>query len=209
MIFPEGKPSSQIQYEKELNPQQLAVVKAAEGPILVIAGAGSGKTRVVTYRVAYLIESGVNPVNILLVTFTNKAAREMLHRVQTLIPAAGGVGGKVWGGTFHHIGNRILRRHAPLLGFQPNYTILDREDVKSLVDSCLADLNIQPRGSQFPRREVLEDLAGLSVNTDRSIAQIAYECGFTDSSHLIRWFKRSFDKTPTEMRRIHGDIGGY
>jgi len=172
MIFPGEKPSSQIQYERELNPQQLAVVKAAEGPILVIAGAGSGKTRVVTYRVAYLIESGVNPAHILLVTFTNKAAREMLHRVQMLIPAAGGVGGKVWGGTFHHIGNRILRRHAPLLGFQPNYTILDREDVKSLFDSCLADLKIHPRGSEFPRREVLEDLAGLSVNTDRSVEEL-------------------------------------
>ncbi|MCX5907988.1 MAG: UvrD-helicase domain-containing protein, partial [Deltaproteobacteria bacterium] len=95
---------------------------------LVIAGAGSGKTRVVTYRVAYLIESGFDPANILLVTFTNKAAKEMLRRVGSLLPAVGGVAGRVWGGTFHHIGNRIIRRHATLIGYQPNYTILDQED---------------------------------------------------------------------------------
>jgi DNA helicase-2/ATP-dependent DNA helicase PcrA len=175
MILSGGMHSLLIQYERELNPQQLAVVKAPAGPILVIAGAGSGKTRVVTYRVAHLIESGVNPANILLVTFTNKAAREMLYRVQMLIPATGGLGGKVWGGTFHHIGNRILRRHAPLVGFQPNYTILDRDDVKSLIDSCLADLKIHPRRAQFPRGEVLEDLAGLSVNTDRRIEELVAE----------------------------------
>ena len=164
-----------LDYEKELNPQQLAVVKAAGGPILVIAGAGSGKTRVVTYRVAYLIESGVDPSRILLVTFTNKAAGEMLHRVQILVPGSMGVGGRVWGGTFHHIGNRMLRRHASLVGYQPNFTILDREDAKSLMDACIADLKINPKGTRFPRGEVLEDLVGLSVNTRRPIDELVFE----------------------------------
>ena len=164
-----------LDYEKELNQQQLAVVKAAGGPLLIIAGAGSGKTRVVTYRVAYLIETGIDPSSILLVTFTNKAAREMLHRVELLVPAAGGVGGRVWGGTFHHIGNRILRRHAPLVGYHPNFTILDREDAKKLVEACITDLKINPKGSRFPKGEVLENLLGLSVNTRRPIDELVLD----------------------------------
>ena len=169
------RPHFLLDYEGELNPQQLAVVKAAGGPILVIAGAGSGKTRVVTYRVAYLIESGIDPASILLVTFTNKAAREMLHRVGLLVPGAGEVGGRVWGGTFHHIGNRILRRHAPLVGYQPNYTILDREDAKSLMEACITDLKINPKGSRFPKGEVLEDLLGLAINRRRPIDDLVLE----------------------------------
>src|SRR5512136_545212 len=117
----------QIDYEKELNPQQLAAVTAPPGPSLVIAGAGSGKTRTLTYRVAYLLEQGIPPERILLLTFTNKAAREMMRRVADLL---GQELAALWGGTFHAIGNRILRRHAGLLGFEPDFTILDREDAK-------------------------------------------------------------------------------
>ena len=175
MLLPQTKSPFLLDYDGDLNPQQLAVVKAAGGPILVIAGAGSGKTRVVTYRVAYLIESGVDPSRILLLTFTNKAAREMLHRVEVLVPTAGGAGGRVWGGTFHHIGNRILRRHAPLVGYQPNYSILDRDDAKKLMNSCLSDLKINPRKSRFPKGEVIGSLWGLAVNTRKPIAEIVLE----------------------------------
>jgi DNA helicase-2/ATP-dependent DNA helicase PcrA len=164
-----------LDYAKELNPQQRAVVNSEEGPILVIAGAGSGKTRVVTYRVAYLLEAGVHPSNILLVTFTNKAAREMLRRVELLMPGAVGVSSRIWGGTFHHIGNRILRRHAPLVGFQPNYTILDQEDAKSLMETCSNELRLNPKGSHFPRGEVLENMVGLSVNTQRPLEDVVWE----------------------------------
>ncbi len=175
MLLPQTKSPFLLDYDGDLNPQQLAVVKAAGGPILVIAGAGSGKTRVVTYRVAYLIESGVDPSRILLLTFTNKAAREMLQRVEVLVPTAGGAGGRVWGGTFHHIGNRILRRHAPLVGYQPNYSILDRDDAKKLMNSCLSDLKINPRKSRFPKGEVIGSLWGLAVNTRKPIAEIVLE----------------------------------
>ncbi|MFZ2801000.1 MAG: UvrD-helicase domain-containing protein, partial [Syntrophorhabdus sp.] len=96
----------QIKFEQELNEEQLAVVITDNGPILVIAGAGSGKTRVVTYRVAYLLDRGVSPNGILLLTFTNKAAREMLHRVEHLMKIDTRY---IWGGTFHHIGNMVLR----------------------------------------------------------------------------------------------------
>src|ERR1700755_846330 len=105
-----------IDFAGELNEQQHAAVTAPPGPALVIAGAGSGKTRTLTYRVAYLMENGVAPAQILLLTFTNKAAREMLDRVASLVP--NDVMG-LWGGTFHSIGNRILRRHAQAAGLQP------------------------------------------------------------------------------------------
>ena len=113
--------SVHIDYAAELNEQQLAAVTAPPGPILVIAGAGSGKTRTLTYRVAYLLENGIDPRNILLLTFTNKAAREMLNRVANLLPVdASGL----WGGTFHSVGNRILRRHGTALGYSSGFTIM-------------------------------------------------------------------------------------
>src|SRR3974377_556007 len=101
----------QIDYAHELNPTQLPAVTAPPGPSLVIAGAGSGETRTLTYRVAYLLEQGIPPERILLLTFTNKAAREMMRRVADLL---GQELATLWGGTFHSIGNRILRQHAPL-----------------------------------------------------------------------------------------------
>src|SRR5215510_12204541 len=113
----------QIDYAKELNEQQYAAVTAPPGPSLVIAGAGSGKTRTLIYRVAYLLEQGIAPDRILLLTFTNKAAREMMRRVADLLgqELAG-----LWGGSFHSIGNRILRQHAESVGFDRGFSILDR-----------------------------------------------------------------------------------
>src|SRR4051795_6979172 len=125
-----GSQSIQIDYAAELNEQQYAAVTASPGPLLVIAGAGSGKTRTLTYRVAYLLENGVVPSNILLLTFTNKAARAMLDRVANLVP--NDVAG-LWGGTFHSIGNRMLRRHAQAAGLQPGFSIMDREDQETLL----------------------------------------------------------------------------
>ena len=115
-----------LDYEKELNEEQLKVVTAADGPILVIAGAGSGKTRVVTYRVAHLLERGISPHAILLLTFTNKAAREMLHRIERLIKMDTHY---IWGGTFHHIGNLILRQNSRRVGYSPisSYSTRRRE----------------------------------------------------------------------------------
>src|SRR5271170_4373550 len=106
--------SVKIDYAAELNEQQCAAVTAPPGPSLVIAGAGSGKTRTLTYRVAYLLENGVAPQQILLLTFTNKAAREMLDRVTNLVPEATQ---GIWGGTFHSVGHRILRRYPIEAGF--------------------------------------------------------------------------------------------
>src|ERR1700719_4281047 len=125
-----------IDYPRELNEQQFAAVTALPGPALVIAGAGSGKTRTLTYRVAYLLEQGIPPERILLLTFTNKAARVMMRRVADLL---GQELAALWGGTFHSVGNRILRQHARLLGFERDFSILDREDAKHLIAACVAE----------------------------------------------------------------------
>src|SRR6185503_4962942 len=134
-----------IDYARELNPQQLAAVTAPPGPALVIAGAGSGKTRTLTYRVAYLLEQGIPPDRILLLTFTNKAAGEMMRRVTDLL---GHEQAALWGGTFHSIGNRILRQHAKLLGFERDFTILDREDAKDLIATCVAESEIDVKATR-------------------------------------------------------------
>src|SRR6267143_5180924 len=114
----------QIDYASELNEAQRLAVIAPPGPALIIAGAGSGKTRTLTYRVAFLLEQGIPPDRILLLTFTNKAAKEMMLRVNDLL---GQKMEALWGGTFHSIGNRVLRRYSDLLGYQRDFTIMDRE----------------------------------------------------------------------------------
>jgi DNA helicase-2/ATP-dependent DNA helicase PcrA len=155
--------SVHIDYGAELNQQQLAAVTAPPGPILVIAGAGSGKTRTLTYRVAYLLENGIDPRNILLLTFTNKAAREMLNRVANLLPVdASGL----WGGTFHSVGNRILRRHGTALGYSSGFTIMDREDQKDLINTVVANAGIDPKEIRFPKGDVLAEIFSFVVNTE-------------------------------------------
>ncbi len=161
-----------IDYRKELNEQQLAAVTAGEGPMLVIAGAGSGKTRTLTYRVAWLVEHGVAPERILLLTFTNKASREMLRRVENLLPTDISA---IWGGTFHHVGNRMLRRHAKLLGYGNDFTILDREDARDMLDACIAEAGIDTKAERFPKGDVLAEVYSLAVNTERSIERVLGE----------------------------------
>ncbi|RKY32771.1 MAG: ATP-dependent helicase, partial [Candidatus Omnitrophota bacterium] len=119
-----------IDFEKELNYQQYKIVKEAEKPCIVLAGPGSGKTKVLVYRVCYLLENGVPPSSILLLTFTNKAAKEMIERVKRIL---GYYPKNLWAGTFHHIGNLILRIYGKNVGISPNFTILDEEDSIQLI----------------------------------------------------------------------------
>src|ERR1700727_2845344 len=161
-----------IDYAAELNEQQLAAVTAPPGPALVIAGAGSGKTRALTYRAAFLLEQGIPPERILLLTFTNKAAKEMMRRVADLL---GGELNNLWGGTFHSIAARILRRHAALLGFQSDFSILDREDSKEMLQACLAEMEPDPKAAGFPKVDVLGDIFSLAVNKEKSVADVVEE----------------------------------
>ena len=161
-----------IDFAAELNAQQCAAVTAPPGPALVIAGAGSGKTRTLTYRVAYLVENGVPPSSILLLTFTNKASREMLDRVANLLP--NDISG-LWGGTFHSVGNRLLRRNPEAAGFAPGFSIMDREDQQDLLDAVIAKLGHDPKDKRFPKGEVLADVFSYAINTGRSIEDVLVE----------------------------------
>jgi DNA helicase-2/ATP-dependent DNA helicase PcrA len=172
----------QIDYARELNPQQLAAVTTPPGPALVIAGAGSGKTRTLTYRVAYLLEQGIPAERILLLTFTNKAAGEMMRRVADLLGAQLIA---LWGGTFHSIGARILRVHAETLGYRRDFTILDRDDTRDLIKACVTDAGIETKGTHFPKPEVLNEVYSLSANTQKKASEIlerqfSYFAQFTD-----------------------------
>ena len=167
-------PDVAIDFAAELNPQQLAAVTAPPGQCLVIAGAGSGKTRTLTDRVAYLLKNAVAPENILLLTFTNKAAREMLERVDALLPhqTSG-----LWSGTFHSICNRILRRHGELLGLSRQFTILDSDDQKSLLTKAIKESGVAKQvesdtGEKFPKAPVILGLISLAANTQRPLKDI-------------------------------------
>lgn len=158
-----------INYEKELNQEQLRVVLEEQGPLLVIAGAGSGKTRTLTYRVAHLMERGVPPERILLATFTNKAARSMLTRVKDLIGRE--IDG-LWGGTFHHCAHLTLRTHAPRLDYTRRFSILDSEDARQLINTCIAETGIDTKTDKFPKGDVISDMISLAVNTETHIPDV-------------------------------------
>jgi hypothetical protein len=158
-----------IDYARELNEQQLAAVTAPPGPALVIAGAGSGKTRTLTYRVAYLLEQGIPADRILLLTFTNKAAGEMMRRVSDLL---GHELRALWGGTFHSIGARVLRLHAETLGYHRDFSILDRDDANELIKACVVDAKIETKGTHFPKVDVLAEIFSLALNTHKSVKEL-------------------------------------
>jgi DNA helicase II / ATP-dependent DNA helicase PcrA len=156
--------------EVDLNPQQRAVVEAPTGVLLVIAGAGTGKTRTLTYRVARLVAGGCPPERILLCTFTNRAAREMVERVQALLQLDMR---RCFAGTFHHIGNRLLRRHADSLGLAADFGILDPEDARTLLASVVAELGLERlTAKRFPPPKQLMGIASFARGTGQPLADV-------------------------------------
>ena len=146
-------------YSKLLNEAQYEAATAGDGPLLVLAAAGTGKTRTLVYRVAYLVERGEVPDNLLLLTFTNRAAREMLERAKEV---AGDAVGNLWSGTFHHICNRCLRRFGDRLGYPNDFTILDRDDSRTLIDQCIKDAVLNKK--EFPKKDVIGSLISSAAN---------------------------------------------
>ena len=198
-IQPTGGAEGKIDFRAELNDQQYDAVTCPPGAALVIAGAGSGKTRTLIYRVAYLLENGVAPENILLLTFTNKASREMLSRVETLL---GADTGRLWGGTFHSIGNRLLRRHADRIGFKESFSILDREDQKDLLGTSIVDSGIDARAIRFPKPDVLANIFSLSANLDEPVSEIV-SYRYPYFAHLTEAIVKVADRYDRKKRESH------
>ncbi len=159
-------------YQNELNPAQAKAVESVQGAYLVIAGAGSGKTRVLVHRVAYLVGQGVKPEEILLLTFTRRAAEEMLRRASTLLDARCS---RVSGGTFHSFANRILRKYASLVGLSSNFTILDQSDAEDAVGLVRTKLEFNKSDKRFPRKHAILEVISKSTNKSASIEDVLAE----------------------------------
>jgi DNA helicase-2/ATP-dependent DNA helicase PcrA len=166
-----------IPYSSELNPAQLEAVTYTEGPLLVIAGAGSGKTRTLTYRVARLVEEGISPASILLLTFTRKAADQMLKRASSLLDHRCE---KVSGGTFHSFSNMILRRYAGQIGFDPRFVVIDRPDAESLIGMLRKEMGFVATHRAFPKKQTLASIFSKSINKMMPVEEIL----FNDYAHL-------------------------
>ena len=153
-----------------LNEAQRSAVEHEGGPLLVVAGAGSGKTWTLACRVARLVDRGVRPERILLLTFTRRASREMLSRAERLTGEHGL--GRVWGGTFHATGNRLLRLHGRALGLSPDFTVLDRADTADLLDLIRGELELGQGEKRFPRKETLADIYSRTVNAGVKLGEV-------------------------------------
>jgi DNA helicase-2/ATP-dependent DNA helicase PcrA len=158
-----------INYRSELNPAQYEAVVTTDGPVLVVAGAGTGKTRALVFRVARLVEMGVDPANILLLTFTRKAAAEMLRRASALLD---GRCDRVAGGTFHSFANTVLRRHGKVLGLAAAFTILDRSDSEDVINLLRAGRGLDKKEKRFPRKQAIAEMYSMAVNKSRPLPQL-------------------------------------
>ncbi len=174
------KAQYKIDYEKELNPAQLDAVKCQEGSVLVIAGAGSGKTKTLTYRVARLIESGVSPENILLLTFTKKAADEMLNRAVMILDSRCE---KVAGGTFHSFSNNVLRKYSSLIELRNNFTIIDRADAEDVVNHIRTQV-VEKQEKRFPRKNTILEIYSKAINKNMTAEEVI-ESEFNQFSHCV------------------------
>lgn len=186
--------TQKIDYSKELNPAQLKAVQSTEGAYLVIAGAGSGKTRVLVHRVAYLVEKGVKPEEILLLTFTRKAAEEMLRRASLLLDERCQ---KVSGGTFHSFANIVLRKYAGSLGISNNFTILDESDAQDTVNLIRTQLGFHKSDKRFPRKKAITNLISKSVNKSEDLEIVLYD----EYPQFIEW--------ADEIKKIRDEYNKY
>jgi DNA helicase II / ATP-dependent DNA helicase PcrA len=162
-----------IDYCKALNQSQLAAVAITEKPVLVIAGAGTGKTRVIVHRVCYLIEKGIDPRSILLLTFTRKASREMLERVETLLHDKRG--GNITGGTFHSFAAFILRKYSKILNLPQNFTIVDPSESQDIIDLLRSEFKFNTKGKKFPEKKRIYDIISYARNNNTNIRSIVLE----------------------------------
>ncbi|HXQ82196.1 MAG TPA: ATP-dependent helicase, partial [Opitutaceae bacterium] len=195
---PESVP--RIDFRAHLNDEQYAAVTAEAGPLLVLAGAGSGKTRTLTYRVAWLLSQGVRPGEVLLLTFTNKAAKQMLYRVQEL---TGIEPGRFWGGTFHSIGHRALRIYGGAIGLAPSFTILDAEEAERLLKQVVESQD-KPffKDKTHPRAGPLFGIISLARNIQLGVEETAakYFPHYADIRDRLPGFARAYEARKREQK---------
>jgi DNA helicase-2/ATP-dependent DNA helicase PcrA len=184
---------------ERLNPSQREAVEHLDGPLLVVAGAGSGKTWTLACRVARLVDRGVLPERILLLTFTRRAAREMLSRAERLTGERSV--GRVWGGTFHAVGNRLLRLHGRALGLRPDFTVMDRTDSADLMDLIRGDLGLGTTERRFPRKDTLADIYSRTVNAQTKLREVL-EAEFPWCAEELDGIRQIFDAY-TDRKREH------
>ena len=165
-------PTDEQVWLNDLNPQQREAVTHGDGPLLVVAGAGSGKTRTLAYRVSYLISRGIAPERILLLTFTRRAAEEMLKRAASVIKTGNPATSRVWSGTFHGFANRILRIYSETAGIPPNFTIIDKTDAEDFLDVIRNDMEFSQKQSRFPRKSTCLAIYSRRVNGDEELETV-------------------------------------
>ena len=194
-----------IDFRAQLNDEQFAAVTAPPGPLLVLAGAGSGKTRTLTYRVAWLLSQGVRAHEILLLTFTNKAAKEMLHRVHEL---TGVEPGRFWGGTFHSLGNRALRIYGDAIGLTRSFTILDADESETLLKHAVeSEDKLFFKDKVNPRPGPLFSVFSLARNTQLSVADTVAKNfpQYGDIQHRFGAFSAAYEKKKREQKVVDYD----
>ncbi|GAB4290019.1 MAG: ATP-dependent helicase [Coriobacteriia bacterium] len=197
----------------DLNPEQRAAASHGDGPLLIVAGAGTGKTNTLAHRVAYLIATGTDPGRILLLTFTRRASGEMLRRVDGLLRAGeldpARRGARVWGGTFHSVGARLLRLHARDLGLPPDFTVLDRADSEDLMHLVRTDLDLARKGRRFPQKGTCLDIYSRCVNAQRALEDVlaeAFPWCRDDAEDLKRLFSAYVDRKESHHVLDYDDL---
>lgn len=180
---------SNIDFKSQLNSEQYEVVSTSKGPHLVLAGAGSGKTRTLTYRAAWLIDQGVDPARILLLTFTNKAANEMILRVRNLLKIKKDAKFPLWGGTFHSVANRLLRFYGKEIGIEPNFTILDSDDSESLIKMISKEMLVNMSPKNRPSASLFKETISFATNSKLSIKD-ALDTKFPEWMPLLEIFEK-------------------
>jgi DNA helicase-2/ATP-dependent DNA helicase PcrA len=193
-----------VDYATALNGQQLAAVTAGDGPALVIAGAGSGKTRTLVYRLAYLIDAGVDPGQMLLLTFTRKAAQEMITRAGALI---GSRIERVFGGTFHSVANVLLRRYGRAIGVEPNFTILDRGDAEDLIALIRSQMGLNDQEKRFPRKATIAEIYSKCANTLQPLDEVVLEefSHFADHLENLERLRHAYEAAKRQRQLLDYD----
>ena len=186
--------SSGLDYRKELNEAQYDAATAVDGALLIIAGAGTGKTRTLVYRVAHLIDQGVDPRSILLLTFTRRAAEEMIRRASLLID---GRCNQVAGGTFHSFANLVLRVHGRHVALAPSFTIMDRTDSEDVIQTIRSDMGLNTKEKRFPRKQTVAEIFSMTHNKQTTLNDLLE----LEYPHLVE-----VNYELAELQRRYGDF---